>query len=64
MVSKRRFRCDQCEAAMINGVFCHEHGCPNRSARYDRESETWVKQTECRECGNMVDDGGECCTVV
>lgn len=22
-------RCDQCVAAMINGVFCHETGCPN-----------------------------------
>jgi hypothetical protein len=21
--------CDQCEALMINGVFCHEQGCPN-----------------------------------
>jgi hypothetical protein len=22
--------CDQCNAAMINRVFCHETGCPNR----------------------------------
>jgi hypothetical protein len=22
-------RCDQCCAAMINGVYCHETGCPN-----------------------------------
>lgn len=22
-------RCDQCVAAMINGVYCHETGCPN-----------------------------------
>ena len=22
-------RCDQCEASMINGVYCHETGCPN-----------------------------------
>jgi hypothetical protein len=29
--------CDQCEAAMINGVFCHETGCPN--ARKEREQE-------------------------
>ena len=21
--------CDQCNAAMINGVYCHETGCPN-----------------------------------
>ena len=21
--------CDQCEAVMIQGVYCHEQGCPN-----------------------------------
>ena len=26
--------CDSCEAVMINGVYCHEHGCPN--ARKER----------------------------
>ena len=24
-----RVRCSQCEAACINGVPCHETGCPN-----------------------------------
>lgn len=22
-------KCDQCDSATINGVYCHEHGCPN-----------------------------------
>jgi len=22
-------KCDQCDSATINGVFCHEQGCPN-----------------------------------
>ena len=22
-------KCDQCDALYINGVFCHETGCPN-----------------------------------
>ena len=22
--------CNQCEACMINGVYCHETGCPNQ----------------------------------
>ena len=45
-------KCNQCEAAMINGVFCHEMGCPNTHAHYiDGE---WVKMYECRECGEMV----------
>lgn len=26
-------RCDQCVAAMINGVYCHETGCPNARKR-------------------------------
>ncbi len=28
-MSKRVKKCDQCVAVMINGVYCHEHGCPN-----------------------------------
>lgn len=34
----KRIRCNQCEALMINEVFCHETGCPNTNARYDSES--------------------------
>lgn len=26
---KRVKRCDQCVMVRINGVACHEHGCPN-----------------------------------
>ena len=26
-------RCDQCADAMINGVYCHETGCPNARTR-------------------------------
>jgi hypothetical protein len=26
-------KCDQCVALMINGVFCHETGCPNSRKR-------------------------------
>lgn len=25
-------RCDQCLAVMINGIYCHEHGCPKAKA--------------------------------
>ena len=24
------YSCDQCQALMINGVYCHETGCPNQ----------------------------------
>jgi hypothetical protein len=34
---KKAAGCDQCEAAMINGVFCHETGCPNRKRKFEHE---------------------------
>ena len=34
--------CDQCELLMINGVRCHETGCPAAWQDYSRE---------CKECG-------------
>lgn len=40
--------CDQCQAAMINGVFCHETGCPNQ---------TW----ECKGCNAPVKRAGAYC---
>ena len=27
--------CSQCEAVVINGVACHEHGCPNKHKTED-----------------------------
>jgi hypothetical protein len=52
-------RCNQCEAAMINGVFCHETGCPNINKRFiDGE---WVRVRECVECGNEIAEGESCC---
>ena len=36
-------KCDQCTAAMINGVFCHETGCPNRHKDWDPEEGCWVE---------------------
>ena len=34
-----RVRCSQCEAAVINGVPCHENGCPNQVRDDDNEAE-------------------------
>lgn len=56
-----RVSCDQCEMLSIQGVPCHETGCPNQNARWDRESQSWVKQRECRECGSTVDADDPCC---
>ena len=38
----RRKGCDQCQVLMINGVYCHETGCPN----------AWKDSVrECKWCG-------------
>ncbi len=52
--------CDSCEATMINGVYCHESGCPNRHKRYVPERESWIRFIECRECGAEVEEGESC----
>jgi len=33
------YRCDSCNAVMINGVYCHETGCPNKRKQEEEESE-------------------------
>lgn len=50
--------CDQCLAIMINGVFCHEIGCPNRGKTY--ENGEWIKYLDCFYCGYPVRED-ECC---
>ena len=37
-------RCDQCVSCYINGMFCHEHGCPNIKKFYDPDEERWVSE--------------------
>lgn len=39
-----RVRCDSCELARINGLICHETGCPNAWQGYLRE---------CKWCGAL-----------
>ena len=35
-------KCDQCTWVYINGIFCHETGCPNQHKDWDEEESTWV----------------------
>ena len=39
-----RKQCPSCEAAVINGVYCHETGCP--------DNHLFVKR-ECKWCGSL-----------
>ena len=42
--------CSQCEALTINGVYCHETGCPD----------AWKdKKAECKECGRVFEPEGK-----
>lgn len=52
-------QCNQCEALYINGLFCHETGCPNSGKRWV-EGE-WVRFVKCFECGYDVVEGNVCC---
>jgi hypothetical protein len=45
----------------INGIACHETGCPNTNARFDRESDEWIPQRKCFTCGYVVDRDDPCC---
>lgn len=53
-------KCDQCEAMMINGTFCHEVGCPNSRKTWLANEGEWVKFLECFECGCDVREGDAC----
>jgi hypothetical protein len=52
--------CDQCQAAMINGVFCHEHRCPNARKTWDTNRQSWILYLECSKCGCDVEVGTTC----
>ena len=38
----KRLTCDSCQILAINGVACHEQGCPNGHKN---------KTADCKECG-------------
>ena len=45
-----RVRCSQCEATGINGVACHETGCPNQHYECKGCSATLNHQGYCMDC--------------
>jgi hypothetical protein len=60
MAKRQTIRCDQCQAAMINGVFCHEIGCPNSRKTWVPARGEWVRYVECHVCGYDVEVGESC----
>lgn len=56
-------RCDQCQLARIQGLVCHETGCPNSGKTWDEDREQWIKYQDCFECGFAIEVGTACnCT--
>ena len=54
--------CDQCNAAMINGVFCHETGCPNaRKEREQEELEDMEFESSLNKEAIIVEEDGKFC---
>jgi hypothetical protein len=53
-------RCDQCEMLSINGVPCHETGCPNSRKTWIEERGEWVVFLDCFACGFPVESGTVC----
>lgn len=37
-------KCDQCSPSTINGIFCHEHGCPNENKFFDNHEGEWMER--------------------
>ena len=52
--------CNQCEMLSINGVNCHETGCPNEGKTWSPERQEWVRYNKCPECGSEVEEGQAC----
>jgi len=43
-IMNQDYSCNQCEACMINGIYCHEIGCPNTNKiKVDDE---WITEEE------------------
>lgn len=53
-------RCDQCQLARIQGLVCHETGCPNSGKTWDADREQWIKYVDCFTCGYPVEVGESC----
>lgn len=49
--------CKSCEALMINGVYCHETGCPDS----DKDANGEYRSRECPWCGSgfVPEDGDQ-----
>ena len=52
--------CNQCEMLSINGLACHETGCPNAKKEWDKDRQEWIAFVDCFTCGYPVEVGTAC----
>ena len=52
--------CDNCQMISINGMACHETGCHNSRATWNKDREQWIHYVECFDCGESVERGEAC----
>jgi len=50
--------CDQCDALVINKMFCHEQDCPNSKKKW--VDGQWILFVKCWDCGFDVEVGNSC----
>ena len=51
-------KCNQCDSMYINGIFCHEHTCPNEHKTFINDE--WIQFYECDICGYEVAEDETC----
>lgn len=49
-------KCNQCDSAYIQHVYCHELGCPNTRKYWDIEEEVWKDIEEVEEFDDYDED--------
>ncbi len=57
-------KCDKCQALMVQGVFCHEKGCPNRNAVWGEDLGKFRMLYRCRQCNESYlyeEQAVKCC---
>ena len=49
-------KCDSCDSVVINGIYCHERGCPNIDKKCNPDTQEWESVYSCPECGCEYDN--------
>jgi len=52
--------CDQCQMLSINGVPCHETGCPNSRKTWHNDRQDWVPYVPRLVCTSYLALGTAC----